>query len=384
MNNNNNNNNYNNNNNNNFVNNNCNSNTNITSAKEFFKRLGCLIKNYYKNHKSFLSKKWNNLTLFQKLIFIALFFVLPLMLIIYTLIANSNIKINRNLNADYSTLSLNNNVPFTAIINNNDSTFKSALPNILNNYYSDFILNNDLNYKINYNKLINQVDGTYTYSIWLYINGDNSSVYNFYKHILTNKMLTNSSLNEYNWSNFRYNKFKNIFVRGDNPNDVENLNKIKQYPGMWLGPELTNLYLVFSNGTNSESFLLENLELDKWMNITITINGNTLSIYRNGFLEMTGLVSSLLYLNNIKNKSVYFLGNPNLSSTSQEGFPGFINYFNFYNRVLTPDEINTLYVNYLPLISTYMSNSNSYNLQLAPSVSVINDDTSYSESINIY
>jgi hypothetical protein len=153
---------------------------------------------------------------------------------------------------------------------------------------------------------------------------------------------------------------------------------------MWLGPELTNLYLVFSNGSNSESFLLENLELDKWMNITVTINGNTLSIYRNGFLEMTGLVSSLLYLNNIKNKSIYFLGNPNLSSTSQEGFPGFINYFNFYNRVLTPDEINTLYVNYLPLISTYMSNSNSYNLQLAPSVNVINDDTSYSESINIY
>ena len=129
-------------------------------------------------------------------------------------------------------------------------------------------MNNDLNYKINYNKLINQVDGTYTYSIWLYINGDNSSVYNFYTHILTNKLLTNGTLNEYNWSNFRYNKFKNIFVRGDNPNDVENLNKIKQYPGMWLGPELTNLYLVFSNGSNSESFLLENLELNKWMNIT--------------------------------------------------------------------------------------------------------------------
>jgi hypothetical protein len=202
--------------------------------------------------------------------------------------------------------------------------------------------------------------------------------------MLTNKMLTNGTLNEYNWSNFRYNKFKNIFVRGDNPNDVENLNKIKQYPGMWLGPELTSLYLVFSNGSNSESFLLENLELNKWMNITITINGNTLSIYRNGFLEMTSLVSSLLYLNNIKNKSIYFLGNPNLNSTSQEGFPGFINYFNFYNRVLTPDEINTLYVNYLPLISTYMGKSNSYNLQLAPSVSVINDDTSYSESINIY
>ena len=31
-----------------------------------------------------------------------------------------------------------------------------------------------------------------------------------------------------------------------------------------------------------------------------------------------------------------------------------------------------------------MGKSNSYNLQLAPSVSVINDDTSYSESINIY
>ena len=120
-------------------------------------------------------------------------------------------------------------------------------------------------------------------------------VYIIFTHILANKLLTNGTLNEYNWSNFRYNKFKNIFVRGDNPNDVENLNKIKQYPGMWLGPELTNLYLVFSNGSNSESFLLENLELNKWMNITITINGNTLSIVRNGFLEMTGLKFKFIF-----------------------------------------------------------------------------------------
>ena len=28
-----------------------------------------------------------------------------------------------------------------------------------------------------------------------------------------------------------------------------------QYPGVWLGPELTNLYIVFGNGTNIESYL---------------------------------------------------------------------------------------------------------------------------------
>jgi len=244
------------------------------------------------------------------------------------------------------------------------------------------ISNSELNYKINHNKLKNEVDGTYTYSIWLYINGDESGVYNYFR----NTLLTNSTntLADYNWSNFRYNKFKNVFLRGDSPADVENLNKIKQYPGMWLGPELTNMYLVFSNGTNSESYLLENLELNKWMNITITISNNAVSIFRNGELEVTGLVSGSLYLNNINNKNIYFLGNPKLTSSSAEGFPGFINYFNFYNRVLTPSEIKTLYMNYVPIISSYMSKSNYYNLSIAPTVDVITDDTEYTETFNVY
>ena len=144
------------------------------------------------------------------------------------------------------------------------------------------------------------------------------------------------------------------------------------------------MYLVFSNGTNSESYLLENLELNKWMNITITISNNAVSIFRNGELEVTGLVSGSLYLNNINNKNIYFLGNPKLTSSSAEGFPGFINYFNFYNRVLTPNEIKTLYMNYVPIISSYMSKSNYYNLSIAPTVDVITDDTEYTETFNVY
>ena len=218
----------------------------------------------------------------------------------------------------------------------------------------------------------------------MYINGDESGVYNYFRSkFVTDGTGSSNSLPDYNWSNFRYNNFKNVFLRGDSPADVENLNSIKQYPGIWLGPELTNMYLVFSNGSDSESYLLENLELNKWINITVTINNNSISIYRNGLLEITGLVSGSLYLNNISNKNIYFLGNPKLTDENSGGFPGFINYFNFYNRVLTPEEINKLYMNYLPLISAYMSKSNYYNLSNAPTVNVITDETSYLETFNM-
>ena len=54
-------------------------------------------------------------------------------------------------------------------------------------YYNDMISNGELNYKINHNKLKNEVDGTYTYSMWVYINGNETGVYNYFKSIQVNQ-----------------------------------------------------------------------------------------------------------------------------------------------------------------------------------------------------
>ena len=365
-------------------NSNINNSMNNINSNTYLKRMHSLTKGFLKSKKNSIKITWNNLSFFQKLILIVVLFVLPLVFLLIYLFSKSNINLNRNLNADYSLLDINNNLPFIGIVNNSDENYKSSLSSYLTSNYPDMISNSKLNYKINHNKLKNEVDGTYTYSIWMYINGDESGVYNYFRSkFVTDGTGSSNSLPDYNWSNFRYNNFKNVFLRGDSPADVENLNSIKQYPGIWLGPELTNMYLVFSNGSDSESYLLENLELNKWINITVTINNNSVSIFRNGLLEITGLVTGSLYVNNIGNKNIYFLGNPKTTDTKPQGFPGFINYFNFYNSVLTPEEINKLYMNYLPLISAYMSKSNYYNLSNAPTVNVITDETSYLETFNM-
>jgi len=365
-------------------NNNNNNSMNIMNANTYFKGVKYLTDRFLKYRRNIFKDNWNKLSFFQKLIIIGVFLILPLILLLIYLFRKSNIKINRNLNADYSLLDINNDLPFIGIVNNSNEDYKNLLNIYLKKYYNDMISNGELNYKINHNKLKNEVDGTYTYSMWIYINGNETGVYNYFRSkILSDKDITTTTMADYNWSNFRYNNYKNIFVRGDSPADVENLNSIKQYPGIWLGPELTKMYLVFSNGSDSESYLLENLELNKWINITVTINNNSVSIYRNGLLEITYLVSGSLYVNNIGNKNIYFLGNPKTTDTKPQGFPGFINYFNFYNRVLTPEEINKLYINYLPLISAYMSKSNYYNLSTSPTVNVITDETSYLETFNM-
>jgi|694.fasta_scaffold123123_3 hypothetical protein len=344
--------------------------SNSDATQLYFYRIYELTKEYINRKRIGLTDAWNSLTFFQKLLFIIIFVGIPFMIIIFLVIRKGITNLNRNLGADYSTLSITNDLPLVSIVSNNND-YKNILEQYLTSYYPSMIKNKSLNYKISHTDLKNDIDGEYTYSTWIYINGNNSGVYNYFNYKLQNSLKTTNNIPNYNWANYRFNKFKNIFIRGDSP-DINNLNNIKQYPGIWLGPELTNLYFVFSNGTNSESYLLENLELNKWINITITINNSSISIYKNGYLEITGMISSNLYISNIGKKNLYFMGNPSLD-TLNHGYPGFINYFNFYNKVLTPDEIKTLYYNYLTLINDYMKNSITYNIETSPTVNIISE-----------
>lgn len=343
--------------------------SNNTATKLYFIRIYELTKEYMNRNKDKLKNAWNSLTFFQKLLLILIFVGIPFIIVLLILVRKGISDLSRHLGADYSTLSITNDLPFVSIVSND---YKNTLEQYLTSYYPSMIqTNKSLNYQISYQNLKNDIDGEYTYSMWIYINGNNSGVYNYFNYKLQNLLKTTNTIPDYNWVNYRFNNFKNIFIRGDSPN-INNINNIKQYPGMWLGPELTNLYFVFSNGTNSETYLLENLELNKWINITITINNSSISIYRNGYLEITGMISSNLYISNIGKKNVYFMGNPSLD-TLNYGYPGFINYFNFYNKVLTPDEIKKLYYNYLTLINDYMKNSIRYNIETSPTVNIISE-----------
>ena len=96
---------------------------------------------------------------------------------------------------------------------------------------------------------------------------------------------------------------------------------------------------MLSNGSKNENFILENIELNKWVHIACTLKGNSIGIYRNGRMEYSSYTNGTLYSSSIKTKNIYFLGN-----TSQNtGFPGYMNEFKFYNRILDPDNIESIY-----------------------------------------
>ena len=182
-------------------NNNNNNSMNIMNANTYFKGVKDLTDRFLKHRGNMFKDNWNNFSFFQKLIIIGVFLILPLILLIIYLLKKSNIKINRNLNADYSLLDINNELQFIGIVNNGDENYKNLLNLFLKKYYPDMISNNELNYNINHNKLKNEVDGTYTYSIWMYINGDESGVYNYFKSkLLSDKDVTTTTMADYNWS----------------------------------------------------------------------------------------------------------------------------------------------------------------------------------------
>lgn len=95
------------------------------------------------------------------------------------------------------------------------------------------------------------------------------------------------------------------------------------------------------------------------------MSNNVISVYLNGKLEVTsniGLTNAERNIN-ITNKPIYLFNNDIINDDSNNtsfGFPGYLNYFNYYNRSLEPQIVNNLYNNYLPKITNFNNNLKSY------------------------
>jgi hypothetical protein len=177
--------------------------------------------------------------------------------------------------------------------------------------------------------------GYFSYSYWLYINGNDNS------------------LSESNWNNFRNDEWKLILYRGNEMTD--NLDNLIQYPGFWLTPKLNNLIIVFQNGNMVERIEIDNIEFNKWLNIVVVVELKSISVYVNGLLEVSvNLHKTIpqmntynLYVSNDKNNS---------KDPKVYGFPGSIAQLTYYNYTLKPSDINKLYNNYNNIINKYQNN----------------------------
>lgn len=162
---------------------------------------------------------------------------------------------------------------------------------------------------IPYKDVTETTPNLYTYSFWLYINGEPND-------------------NNY-WGNYRFNEWKHVLHRGGKLVD----GRVKfQSPGFWLSPSTNTLYAAISTKSDIEYITLGDIDLDKWVNIVFVINQTTIEIYKNCKLEKT----YTLY------NPIINVGQTDLLITQNGGFAGNIAYLQYFNRALQPGDIQAL------------------------------------------
>jgi hypothetical protein len=235
-------------------------------------------------------------------------------------------------------------------------------------------------------KDIPQGSGTtdFTYSFWVYINSVN--------------ILPNNKDYQNTWMNYRYGDWKSVFYRGLNMNpgeeetttseEAEEDNNKKavslkeQFPGVWLAPTKNRMSIVFQNGEDkqkAERVDIDDLPLNKWFQVIIVVEGNSVSIFMNGKLENIIILNQFVPTS-MNERSIYLCNDSFLnfapkrdsdsiftcpsgcedddgggsdSKTSLSGFPGFIGEMIYFPYALDNREIEKNYEYYKPIIESY-------------------------------
>ena len=179
--------------------------------------------------------------------------------------------------------------------------------------------------------------GNTTYSFWIYVNGSHN----------------NDSKN--NWNTYRYKEWKSIMYRGDSTSQT-------QFPGFWLTPTLNNLVIAFQhNNSKVERIQLDNIEMNKWINIITVIENKSVSIYIDGLLDRINNLDQTqpdvstynLYINNDYTTDIPEEENNINISINKNGFPGYLTNVINYNYPLTANYIKEAYTYYKKIIDDY-------------------------------
>ena len=200
-------------------------------------------------------------------------------------------------------------------------------------------------------------NGVFTYSFWIYVNG----------------VSPHGKPND-DWGSYKYGEWKHIMHRGTpmkgsntdpsiDPNIKNNWNKpakacymidnvdvsMKQLPGFYLAPTLNKLYCQIrrtSKATDieSEQMVIENLPLNKWVNITYVFNRTNMSLYMNGKLERTTMVFLPINIEEFNHNRLYI--------TQGGGFAGRLWNLQYFPTALEPTRIYRMYKYYLGKIQS--------------------------------
>jgi len=158
-------------------------------------------------------------------------------------------------------------------------------------------------------------------------------------------------------------KYRCVFYKGNdyakNPNaqDAQGLNFPNNAPGLYIAPN-TNSLIVMMNTFNviNEEIEINDIPLNKWVNVIIRCENNTLDIYINGTIVKSHHLHGLPKQNY---GDVYVAPNG--------GFSGYISNLWYYNYALGTSEITKI-SNKGP--NTYMRGSHGLNLKTSDYLSL--------------
>ena len=158
----------------------------------------------------------------------------------------------------------------------------------------------------------------YAYSIWFYLD---------------------------DWS-YRYGSEKIIFCRGNS----------KLMPGVTFSPIENNITVkVAMNNTNDLfSCKVNDVPIQKWTNLIVTLNNRSLDTYINGKLVKTCILPAPAYVDSAA--SVYL--------TPLSGFSGYTSRFNYWNDAINPQQAWNIY-KHGPGGNMFSDFFNQYKLQLS-------------------
>lgn len=176
--------------------------------------------------------------------------------------------------------------------------------------------------------------GYYTYSFWIFINGNN-----------------NYNDSGVDWSNYRYREWKSIFYRGNPMNSNGDLSSLIQFPGFWLTPVFNNMVIAFQTGGNVERIEIDNIQFNTWVNFTVVIESKSIFVYINGKLDRTlNLQQNASIMNNY---GLYITNDIATNSKKKSGFPGYLAELICYNFALSPSYISNSYSYYKKILDKY-------------------------------
>ena len=136
----------------------------------------------------------------------------------------------------------------------------------------------------------------FTYAFWMYINNSNYD--------------NNSSSNNNEW--------KHVFHKGNSTGIP------LQSPGVWLYPTVNKLAINMNTyEAVTESCEIDNIPIDKWVHVTISVMDKNVYIYINGRLKKR-----------CKLKGIPKLNIGNLYINNHGGFDGFMSRFKYFNKAI--------------------------------------------------